>query len=491
MGLEEDQGQLGRHPGEEDLIEVTKMATKKFTKMEYASADDLIFGEAKYPLSYGLGMKVGAGSVVPEINFAPRPGSEKSPESLTKEYVDYIATDIMNRAVTLGFPAVQLENEWISQMGANSEKFAKPVVIGQKAVLKKFNDEYGIACAIRHTVADQREGDAGLKPGMDKVHAYPEKFQESIEVAAANGADVLSVESVGGKEITDYAVVRQDIKGWLFGGGYLGPIDMEWVWPQIVSVANKHKIVPGGDTYCASANTSMFMAGGYLDKDIPRTFAAVTRAIAASRTLVAIECGATGPDKDCGYEGPIVKAISGRPSAQEGKGAQDAHADLMGNLIAQTADLWSNESVEYHPEFGGSSVQCWLGVIGYEAALMNASKQLKQDKTLRDIYVASDRFRCPEAFILSYDNAYQIGQAIVENGNNYYLRSKAAGLKAAELIQASNNAGKLKLSKQEKDTLNKILTDLKSLPDEEGKFVDWAVKEYKDVPAFNPKNYEL
>ena len=467
------------------------MANMKFKKMEYSSADEMVFGEAKYPLSYGLGLKVGAGSVVPEINFAPRPGTEKTPESLTKEYVEYITKDIMERAVTLGFPAIQLENEWIAQMGENPSKMAKPIVAGQKELMQKFHEEYGIACAIRHTVADPRLHEEGLRFGMDKKRDYPEKIIEGFEVAAANGADVLAIESVGGKEIADYAVVRQDIRGWLFGIGYLGSLDMEWLWPQIVEVAKKHNVVPGGDTNCAGANTSMFMAGGYLDKDIPRTFSAVTRAIAAARTLVAIECGATGPDKDCGYEGPILKAISGRPSAQEGKGAQCAHADLMGNLIAQVCDLWSNESVEYHPEFGGSSVQCWLSVIGYEASLMNAAKQLKQDKVLRDVYVASDRFRSPEAFILAFDNAYKIGQAIVEVGDNYYLRAKAAGLKAAELIQESNKQGKLQLSAQERDTLEKILTDLRALPDEEGKFVDWALKEYANVPAFNPKNYEL
>ena len=467
------------------------MANMKFKKMEYSSADEMVFGEAKYPLSYGLGLKVGAGSVVPEINFAPRPGTEKTPESLTKEYVEYITKDIMERAVTLGFPAIQLENEWIAQMGENPSKMAKPIVAGQKELMQKFHEEYGIACAIRHTVADPRLHEEGLRFGMDKKRDYPEKIIEGFEVAAANGADVVSIESVGGKEIADYAVVRQDIRGWLFGIGYLGSLDMEWLWPQIVEVAKKHNVVPGGDTNCAGANTAMFMAGGYLDKDIPRTFSAVTRAIAAARTLVAIESGATGPDKDCGYEGPILKAISGRPSAQEGKGAQCAHCDMMGNLIAQVCDLWSNESVEYHPEFGGSSVQCWLSVIGYEASLMNAAKQLKQDKVLRDVYVASDRFRSPEAFILAFDNAYKIGQAIVEVGDNYYLRAKAAGLKAAELIQESNKQGKLQLSAQERDTLEKILTDLRALPDEEGKFVDWALKEYANVPAFNPKNYEL
>ena len=117
------------------------MATTKYTKMAYASADEMVFGEAKKPISYGLGIKVGQGLVIPEINFAPRPGSEKSPESLTKEYVDYIATDIMNRAVTLGFPAVQLANEWNLPIGNEPGKFAKPVVAGQKAVIEKFHDQ--------------------------------------------------------------------------------------------------------------------------------------------------------------------------------------------------------------------------------------------------------------------------------------------------------------------------------------------------------------
>ncbi|HOQ26735.1 MAG TPA: methyltransferase MtaB domain-containing protein, partial [Methanomassiliicoccaceae archaeon] len=201
------------------------MANMKFKKMEYSSADEMVFGEAKYPLSYGLGLKVGAGSVVPEINFAPRPGTEKTPESLTKEYVEYITKDIMERAVTLGFPAIQLENEWIAQMGENPSKMAKPIVAGQKELMQKFHEEYGIACAIRHTVADPRLHEEGLRFGMDKKRDYPEKIIEGFEVAAANGADVLAIESVGGKEIADYAVVRQDIRGWLFGIGYLGSLD--------------------------------------------------------------------------------------------------------------------------------------------------------------------------------------------------------------------------------------------------------------------------
>ena len=93
------------------------MAATRYTKMAYSSADEMVFGTAKQPVSYGFGIKVGAGRVIPELNYAPRPGSEKDPAKLRKEYVDYISKDVLNRAVTLGFPDVQLETEWVSQMG--------------------------------------------------------------------------------------------------------------------------------------------------------------------------------------------------------------------------------------------------------------------------------------------------------------------------------------------------------------------------------------
>ena len=47
------------------------------------------------------------------------------------------------------------------------------------------------------------------------------------------------------------------------------------------------------------------------------------------------------------------------------------------------------------------------------------------------------------------------------------------------------------MSKHEQDMLRKIITDLSALPDEEGKFVDQCLSVYKDVPKFNPKNYDL
>ena len=467
------------------------MAVTRCTKMAYDKADDMVFGFSQHPLSYGCGLKVGAGYVVPEVNYAPRPGTEKDPAKLRKEYVDYISKDILNRFVTAGFPNVQLETEWVSQM--NQEKLCAPVVSGQKEICEKFHAEYGINCAVRQTIPDQREADEGLRPEVDKSeHAYAHKFFECAEFACENGADVFSVESVGGKEFADYAVTNGDIVAFLFGVGYLGSIDMSYIWEECTNICKKHKTISGGDTNCSGANVAMFMAGGYLDNDVQRTFSAVTRCISAARTLAACEAGAVGPDKDCGYEGPIVKAITGKPTAQEGKNCQCAHCDLQGNLIAQCCDLWSNESVEYHPEFGGTSVQCWLGSIGYEASLMNTAIQCGQEKTLRDLYMISDRARGPEGYILAYDNAYLIGKAIADNGNNIYLRARAAGLTAAKIIKGGYDSKELALTNKQLEVLNVIIKDLEALPDDEGKFFEYADKKYKDlVPLYDPKNYGL
>ena len=466
------------------------MASIKYTGMAYKSADDMVMGTALHPVSEGFGLQIGAGMVIPEVNYAPRPGTEKDPAKLRREYVDYISTDCLNRAITAGFPAVHLETEWVSQM--NQEKLSAPVVAGQKEVCEKFHEEYGIACGVRQTIPDQREHDHGLRPGMDSEHSYPEKFFQCCDIACENGADNLSVESVGGKEFADYAVTQGDIVAFLYGVGYLGSIDMEYVWSQMVDIAKRNRTVPGGDTDCSGANVAMFMAGGLVDLDVQKTFSAITRAISAGRTIVAWECGAMGPDKDCGYEGPICKSIAGKPTTQEGKNCQCAHCDLMGNLPAQICDCWSNESVEYHPEFGGTSVQCWLGSLGYECALMNTAIQTGNAKTLRDLYRTADFSRCAESYILAYDHAYEIGKAMVEFGDDYYLRTRAAALKAIEIVERGEKSKELLLTVKQHETLADCKKKIEALPTETAKFVEQCDKEYAGhVPNYNLKNYGL
>jgi methanol--5-hydroxybenzimidazolylcobamide Co-methyltransferase len=94
-------------------------------------------------------------------------------------------------------------------------------------------------------------------------------------------------------------------------------------------IARKHGVHCAGDTACGFGNTAMVLAE---QKMIPRVFAAVVRAISAVRTLVCYQCGAVGPGKDCGYENPILKAITGFPMAMEGKTAACAHFSPLAGL---------------------------------------------------------------------------------------------------------------------------------------------------------------
>jgi methanol--5-hydroxybenzimidazolylcobamide Co-methyltransferase len=460
---------------------------KRFTRMIYKNPEEIIFGNAKFPVSERWNIQFGAGYVVPEVKVAPQEGSEASKEKMIGECRN-IAQSACQRAVSIGLPSFMLEQEHVFQQTNNPEWAGECTQI-QAEILERYYDEYGISVALRQTPADIRveERAPGLR-GSD----YDNKIEESMEACAANGASDLCIESMGGKSASDYGISRGDIKAVLFGIGVLGSIDMEYVWKRIVNICKKYDCRPGGDTDCAQANTAMFMAGGLLDKDIAHTTAALARAMGAARSLVAVECGAIGPLKDCGYENPIVKAISGVPIATEGKNAVCAHSDLMGNLMAATADVWSNESVYHRQEMGGTTPEVWLQATGYEAALMNTALQTGTGETLRDIYTLTDKYRDPQGLILAYDNAYRIGKAIVNYGKDPYLRARAAALEAGKIINEAVDSGKLYLTRFERDSLDNALKIIEGLPLDADQFTDECLRTYtRKVPEFDPKSYEL
>jgi methanol---5-hydroxybenzimidazolylcobamide Co-methyltransferase len=461
------------------------MAVTRCTKMAYSSADEMVFGKATKPVKAGLGLEIGAGYTTPEVNYAPRPEAGASKEKLIKEY-ERITTDIMARMVQIGAPSVVLETEHVQQM-SNHPDWGAAVAHAQKTIMEDYHDEYGIKCALRHTIGDIRESRDYLQLRGDKYNTFIEAFEQ----CAQNGADLLSVESMGGKEVFDYAILRNDMAGVLFGIGVLGSMDMEMIWSDIADVAKKNNVVAAGDTDCAQANTAMFIAGGLLDKNLAHTIAIIARAISAARTLVAYEAGATGPGKDCGYENSVVKAIAGVPIAQEGKTSTCAHSDLMGNLTMQCCDLWSNESVEYHGEFGGTTVQCWSETLAYDCALMNVALDSGNEKVLRDMFAASDMYRDPQGYVLAYQNAYRVGEAIAKSGNDIYVRAKNAALESIAIVEEGAK-GKLEISRFETKALADAKAAFEGLTDDKDKFMSDCLDKYKkEFKVFLPENYGL
>ena len=458
------------------------MARQPITKMAYASGAEMMFGTAKKPVTTKRGIVIGGGFVHPEVVPHPRPGSEKTMKTLLREY-ERANGDALERMVIVGHPTLQIENEHVFQMTHNPT-WGGEIAAQTAHQMDEYKEKYGLKASYRSTIADLRKPDMVNMRDSEYTREVIASFNE-----CAKYADIISIESMGGKEIFDHCIIRNDIGGIIFGIGVLGSRDMEWMWNQIVEIAKKHKCIPGGDTNCSEANTAMFMAGGMTSKDVPHVIAALSRAIAASRTLVAYECGATGPSKDCAYEDPIIKAMTGVPISTEGKTSACAHSDLAGNLIAAVCDLWSNEAVEYHDMFGASTTSVFAEILGYDCAMFNSAIELGYQKQLQEILVNSDMYRDSHSLILAPDNAWKVGNAITsKRGESFYASARAGATEAGKIILGD---AKMKLTAHEKSALEKAMKDMEALPAKEGDFIDMCLKKYKDVKGFNPKAYGL
>jgi methanol--5-hydroxybenzimidazolylcobamide Co-methyltransferase len=199
----------------------------------------------------------------------------------------------------------------------------------------------------------------------------------------------------------------------------------------------------------------------------------VARIATVVRMLVAIEQGAKGPDKDCGYEGPFLKAISGIPISMEGKTAARAHFSPLGNIAAACADLWSNESVQNIKLLAGMAPTVYFEQLEYDTRLMNqAVKGGKKDiLQLQQLFVESDTYYDPQAFILSPHNVIEISKEIVK-GQDYINATKKGCLKGLSLVENALFEGKLLNDKKEESWIEILKTDIESIPTNESEFIE-------------------
>ncbi|MES9990827.1 MAG: methyltransferase MtaB domain-containing protein [Candidatus Thiodiazotropha sp.] len=449
--------------------------------MAYSSPDQMMFGFALKPVTTRRGLTIGGGSVIAEVVPHPRPGSEKTLHTLQREF-ERANGDVLERCINIGTPSLVLENEHVYQMTDNPE-WGREITALATQQIDGYAEQYGLQGAYRATIADLRKPDMVNIRDSERTNKVLEAFD-----ACSEYADIISIESIGGKEIFDHCIIRDDIAGLLFAQGVLGGRDMAWLWPQIVSIADKHGAIAGGDTDCAQANTAMFMAGGYTAKDVPHTLAALSRAMAAARSLVAYECGAIGPGKDCAYENPIIKAITGMPMSMEGKSCACAHSSLCGNVMSAVCDLWSNEAVEFHRMFGGSSPAVFTEILSYDVSSMNVAIALGHQREYQACMIGSDRYRSLHGFILCPDNAWTIGKALVDNNESYYARARAAAITCGELMLADPQ---LQFTNFEKEALSGYMAELEKLPQHEQDFIDLCLHKYADVKGFLPEAYGL
>lgn len=447
--------------------------------------ENLLFGTAPHPLKTKRGMLIGGGTVYPELNFT-LPQMQINADTMPKVCGQYrqIIEGALRRAVELEAPGVVIEFETLPPM-TEHPAWGMEIVHILLEGMQKFYDEEGLKSVFRMTPNDNREFE---RPPRMREGPYLDAMLELFDQSAAAGSELLSIESVGGKELHDDALVMGDVGMVVFSLCILGVRDMQFLWSAIKEITDRHNVHCAGDTACGFGNTAMVLAE---QKMIPRVFAAVVRAISAVRSLVAYECGAVGPGKDCGYENPILKAITGYPMAMEGKSSACAHLSPMGNLAAATCDTWSNESVQNIKLLGGMAPTCFMEQLIYDCRLLNEStKESPQAaRSLQSLLVKSDIYRDPQAFIIAPEIAIPLAQAIVDS-DNHYRAGVAVGLKAVELMREAYEAGKLKIADNEVNWLDLLEESLEMLPAEEGSFIEQQLAE-ADPTKFIPASYGL
>jgi methanol--5-hydroxybenzimidazolylcobamide Co-methyltransferase len=456
-----------------------------FTQLAISNPAELRFGVCPHPLMTRGGLNLGGGLVYPELNFTLPPMTVESatmPE--VRGQYRQIISGALERAAQLEAPGLVVEFETLPPMTEHPEWGIELTRILLDA-MGEARARHGLKSVLRITPNDTREME---RPPCMRRGPLLEAMLATFEGCAAAGAELLSIESVGGKEVHDEALMTGDIRAVLFALCVMGVRDMRFLWTHLRRIACAHGVHCAGDTACGFGNTAMVMAE---QKMIPRVFAAVVRAISAVRTLVCYERGAVGPGKDCGYENIILKAITGFPMAMEGKIAACAHLSPLGNIAAAACDTWSNESIQNIKLLGGMAPTCSLEQLIYDCRLMNEALAEGPEGALlyRKWMVASDVHRDPQALILAPESAIAIAQAMVAAPTDY-AAGKAAGLTALRLIREAHHDGGLRTPPREIPWLERLQASLESLPDDESQFIDLMMAQV-DTTRFRPAEYDL
>ena len=457
----------------------------RFRTLAIADARELRFGIAPHPLATKRGLTIGGGKVYPELNFTlPTMVVDETTMPEVRQQYREIITEATQRAGELETPGLVVEFETLPPMTEHPGWAIEITEILHEEMERAYASS-GLKSVLRVTPTDIR--DMSHPPQMRSGAAW-ERMLTTFDGCAAAGAELLSIESTGGKEVHDGALLSGDLGEVLFALCVMGARDMQFLWAQIVAIAAAHGVHAAGDTACGFANTAMVLAEQGM---LPRVFAAVVRVISAVRSLVAYECGAVGPGKDCGYENPILKAITGFPMAMEGKTSACAHLTRVGNIAAATCDTWSNESVQNVRLLGGMAPVCYLEQLVYDCRLMNEASADGRDAalTMQRWMIRSDAALDPQAHILAPQNVVKIAGTIVKE-NGYYAAGCAAAEVTINILRRAVADKSLRLSSREMQWLDRMERSLHQLPKDEDEFIAQMLRKV-DGSKFRVEDYEL
>ncbi len=442
------------------------MTIKSYSTLAINNSDDLVFGKSPNPVAVRNGLVIGGGQVHPELNFT-LPAMEITRDTMPevqRHYAEMI-DGACRRAADLHLPALVVEFELLPPLTLEPQWGADITEILRQR-LDTLQTEHGIKVALRVTPNDIREFD---RPPRMRSGQYVDKMFESFELCARAGADFLAIESTGGKELHDEAIVTGDLPMSAFALAILGCRDMAFLWDRIVEIGCRTGTIPSGDSACGFGNTAMVLAE---QRQVPKVWAATIRVMSVARSLVAHERGAVGPGKDCAYEAVYLKAITGCPTALEGAEAACAHLSPIGNIAKAAADLWSNESVQNVKLLSAMAPTVSLEQLAYATRLMNVASLEGAESALklRDWFVKSDDGFDPQAYVLRPDVVVKLSSEIVKESTPY-LRTRRAAITTLDLLRRAHGEGAFPLAKNELRWLDKLSKAAEALPVDEAEFI--------------------
>lgn len=445
---------------------------------------NFIYGSAPKPVKAGRGLEIGGGTLIPEINFT-LPSMEVNEETMPKVLDQYseIIDGVIKRAVRLEAPGVLVEFETLPEMTVNY-KWGLKVTRLLADKLDELYEKHGIASALRLTINDIREFS---RPPRMSGTKYCDAMDQFLYGAKEAGADLIAIESTGGKEVCDEALVNADLQKVIYALGVLGARDMKNLWSHIVKICNDNDMIPSGDAACGFANTAMCLSEERL---IPRVFAAVVRVAAAPRSLVAMTCGAQGPTKDCAYEGPYLKAITGVPISTEGRTAACAHLTPIGNVAQCVCDCWSNESVQNVRLLSANAPTVSMEQLIYDCRLANVAKEEGSAADFRNWLAKSDAALDPQAYVLHPEVVLKIAEKIVQHDDPYSQTVAAARAAVDELREAHEN-GKVNIMEQEARWLDIMQMSLDTMPEDENGLIDIMLGDPMIEGKYLPEEYGI
>jgi len=210
-----------------------------FDKLAINDPTALIFGRAPKPVTTRRGLIIGGGTVYPELNFT-LPTMEIRKETIPEIRTHYeeIVSEALQRAYELQTNGLVFEFETLLEMTLDP-KLGVMLVKAMNDICEDWYVKKGIKSEIRLNP----ERYPGLRQAA--AHADPAgiwaEMLELFEQGGIAGGDLLSIESTGGKEIHDDALLMCDIKQAMFALTVLGTRDMRYLWKNIVGIAKKQE----------------------------------------------------------------------------------------------------------------------------------------------------------------------------------------------------------------------------------------------------------